>query len=65
MNEEQRFEQHADTPHLQLLFHGAQSTLNSAVRSKTMRSVQGREHQLLMRVGLAMGLMEANTSNVI
>jgi hypothetical protein len=56
MNEYQRFDtapirQHADKPHL--LFQGAQSTLNSAVRSNNRRSVQGRGHQLLRRVGRA------------
>jgi hypothetical protein len=43
-----------------LLFHGAQSTLNSAMSSKTRRLVQGRGHQLLRRVGLAVRLMEVS-----
>jgi hypothetical protein len=50
--------QRADKPHL--LFHGAQSTLNSVVRLKTMRSVWGRKHLLLRRVGLAIRLMEVS-----
>jgi hypothetical protein len=63
MNIYQRFDiapikQHADKP--QLLFHGAQSTLNSAVRSKTRRSVQGRGHQLLKMVDLAVRHMDVS-----
>jgi hypothetical protein len=63
MNKYQRFDiapikQHADKP--QLLFYGAQSTLNSAVRWKTRRSLQVRGHQLLKRVGLAVRHMDVS-----
>jgi hypothetical protein len=36
------------------------STLKSAVKSKTMRSVRERGHQLLRRVGLEVRLMEVS-----
>jgi hypothetical protein len=45
-----------------MLFHGAQSTVNSVrchqARSKMGESVQGKEYQLLWRVSLAVRLME-------
>jgi hypothetical protein len=63
MNKYQRFDiasikRHADKS--QWLFHGAQSTLNSAVRSKIEISVQGRGHHLLKRVGIAVRHMDVS-----
>jgi hypothetical protein len=56
MNNSILIKQCADKPH----FHDAQSSLNSSVRQKTMRLVQGRKHQLPRMVDLVVRLMEVS-----